>query len=85
MSMEEYLKRMTSGKGMLWRSFLYCKECGFVWTTLGQANFEMEGTCPACCETNFDYAPKEVREKFIKGFKEELEALEKIIEEEGDS
>lgn len=59
-----------------------CKNCKFLWTTLGQATHEMEGGCPSCGEYDFDYAPKSARDKFIQGIKEELEIFEKELANE---
>ena len=77
-----YFDKMFSYKGLFMRSFFMCRECNFVWTTLGQASHEMEGVCPSCCEHNYDYAPKLSRDKFIQNFKDELEAFEIGIAEE---
>ncbi|GAE27011.1 hypothetical protein JCM9140_3121 [Halalkalibacter wakoensis JCM 9140] len=78
--MDKYFEQMTSYKGLFMRSFFMCRECNFVWTTLGQASHEIEGGCPSCGEYDFDYAPKIARDKFIKGVKEELEVFERELE-----
>lgn len=80
--MNKYLEQMVSYKGLFMRSFFMCRGCNFVWTTLGQANHDIEGYCPSCGESDFDYAPKSAREKFIQGIKAELEVFEKELENE---
>lgn len=73
---------MFSYKAIFMRAFFICKECKFVFTTLGQATHEIEGCCPSCGEDNIDYAPKEARERFITGIKDELQEFEREISEE---
>lgn len=80
--MENYIKQMSSFKGLFIRSFMMCRDCDFVFTTLGQANHELEGGCPSCGEYNVDYATKELRDKFIEGFRSEMEVFEKELAEE---
>lgn len=70
---------MFSYKGLFARSFFECGDCGFVFTTLSQADYQLEGCCPACGESSFDYATKKKREDFIKGLKLGLEMFEKEL------
>lgn len=80
--MGKYLEQMTSYRGLFMRSFFQCRECDFVWTTLGQANHDMEGCCPSCGEHDYDYAPKSARDKFLNGLKDELEVFERELANE---
>lgn len=76
---DNYMSMAFSYEGLYMRSFLECKDCGFVLTTLGQANHILEGGCPSCGEFDLDYATKESREKFVEGVKNEFEAFEKDL------
>lgn len=79
---DKLFEQMTSYKGLFMRSFFECKDCNFVFTTLGQANHELEGGCPSCGVYDCDYASKQARDKFIQGVKDELEVFEKELAEE---
>lgn len=56
--------------------FFRCKDCGFMFSLLGQADKEIEGCCPSCGECDLDYAPKRAREKYIQSLKNELSEIE---------
>lgn len=69
-------------KALFMRAFFQCKECDFVFTTLGQANYMIEGSCPSCGEYELDYASESKRKDFIEGVKNELESFEREIANE---
>lgn len=81
---DEWIVQMTSAKGLLFRSFYMCKDCQFVWTALGQGTYEMEGCCPACGDTEIDYAPKRARESFLQRFQDDLQGLQADVASEED-
>lgn len=55
--------------------FFVCRDCSFKFSKLGgQANFEMEGSCPSC-EGDIDYLPIEEIEKYLSELKDELKYL----------
>ena len=74
---DEFFEKMFSYKALFQRAFMECNDCGFVFTTLGQANFDMEGLCPSCGDNNLEYASEQSRKKFIEGVKDELSVFEK--------
>lgn len=81
MDQKSFDEQMTSFKTLFRRSFLECGECGFVFTTLGQGNYAVEGACPACGE-DCDYASEGARNRFIIGVKDELEVFEEELAKE---